>query len=96
MDDPEEVLLDFLDHLYLLLHDDWEHARDRCADPDYIAPTGTFLAPDVDDESNNWANRGAFLAAWRRFTAHVEWTPRGMHQRWEAWARQSAPDEPQA
>ena len=96
MDDPDEVLHDFLDHFYLLFHQDWEFARDLCADPWYVAPTGTFLNPGVDDESNNWANRGAFLAAWRRLTAHVEWTPRSMQLRWEEWARQSAPDEPPA
>lgn len=93
MDDTEEVLQTFLDLLYLLFHDDWDYARDLCADPLFIDPAGTFLDPRVDDDSNNWANRGAFLEAWRRLTAHVEWTPRSMHLRWEEWARQSSPDE---
>jgi hypothetical protein len=94
MDDTEEVLQTFLDLLYLLFHDDWEHARDRCADPLCIDPAGTFLDPRVDDDANNWANRGAFLWAWRRLTAHVEWTPRSAELRLEEAQRQAFPDEP--
>jgi hypothetical protein len=35
----------------------------------YIRPSGTFLDPGVEDESNNWGNRGALLASYRRLTA---------------------------
>lgn len=31
-----------------------------------IHQNGTFLEPGVDDESNNWANRGSLLSAYRR------------------------------
>lgn len=31
-----------------------------------IAPHGTFLEPCVDDEDNNWGNRGSLLDAYRR------------------------------
>jgi hypothetical protein len=30
-----------------------------------IHPNGTFLEPGVEDESNNWANRGSLLASYR-------------------------------
>lgn len=31
-----------------------------------IDPNGTFLEPGVEDESNNWGNRGSLLADYRR------------------------------
>ena len=94
MDDTEQVLQDFLDLLYLVLHNDWEYSRERCTDPLFIDPQGTFVEPDVDDESNNWANRGALLWAWRRLTAHVEWTPRSAELRREEAFRDATPGEP--
>jgi hypothetical protein len=30
-----------------------------------IEPNGTFIDPGVDDESNNWWNRGSLLSAYR-------------------------------
>jgi hypothetical protein len=81
MDDNEQVLQDFLDLFYLVFHDEWEYTRGRCTDSLYIAPAGTFVEPRVDDEDNNWANRGAMLGAWRRLTAQVEWTPRSAELR---------------
>ena len=59
-------LLDFID---LVFDHDWDHTL-GCLSDEYrqyfIDPDGTFLQPNVSDESNNWANRGAFLAAYRR------------------------------
>ena len=34
-------------------------------EPSLISARGTFLRPDVGDESDNWANRGVLLAAYR-------------------------------
>ena len=31
----------------------------------FIDPNGTFIEPNVEDESNNWANRGSLLASYR-------------------------------
>lgn len=37
----------------------------------FIDPNGTFLEPYVEDESNNWGNRGALLAAYRGLQAEL-------------------------
>ena len=55
----------FLGAFELVFDNDWEMTLGRIADPDFISEKGTFLRPGVDDESNNWANRGALLAAYR-------------------------------
>lgn len=31
-----------------------------------VSPQGTFLAPGVDDEGEDWGNRGLLLARYRR------------------------------
>lgn len=33
---------------------------------DFIAPSGTFLHPQVDDEVEDWGNRGLLLQRYRR------------------------------
>ena len=55
----------FLDAFELVFDKDWEMTRDCIADPAFISERGTFLSPDVVDESDNWANRGVLLAAYR-------------------------------
>lgn len=37
-----------------------------------IKDSGTFLQPDVSDESNNWGNRGSLLAAYRHLVEVLE------------------------
>lgn len=37
-----------------------------------IDPNGTFLEPGVEDESNNWGNRGSLLASYRRLKQQIE------------------------
>ena len=39
---------------------------------DFIARGGTFLNPGVNDESNNWANRGHLLDVYRRLVAEMK------------------------
>lgn len=51
---------------------DWDMTRDILTDEcleHYIHPNGTFLEPGVEDETNNWHNRGALLAYYRQLTA---------------------------
>jgi len=55
----------FLTEFELVFHADWEMSRGCLLEANYIHPNGTFLEPMVDDESNNWANRGALLEDWR-------------------------------
>lgn len=37
----------------------------------YVMPGSSFLEPGVDDESNNWANRGALLSSYRALVAKL-------------------------
>ena len=57
----------FLDYFELIFGDgDWAATQSNLQDDaNLISPTGTFLNPGVDDESNNWHNRGRFLAVYR-------------------------------
>ena len=38
----------------------------------FIKPDGTFLNPGVEDETSNWANRGALLNAYRELLRALE------------------------
>ena len=49
---------------------DWEQTKDRIGDANFVA--GTFLAPGVPDESDNWANRGSLLASYRRLKSLLD------------------------
>lgn len=57
----------FLDSFELIFGDgDWSATQCNLQDDaNLISPTGTFLNPGVNDESNNWHNRGSFLAVYR-------------------------------
>lgn len=55
---------EFLAHFENVFDHDWEQTKDRIGDADFVP--GTFLAPGVPDESDNWANRGSLLASYRR------------------------------
>jgi len=82
--DERHVINALLDTLSAVLHNDWEYttAQLDCRPfPSVLAPTGTFLAPAVEDESNNWGNRGAFLAAWRTACTLMQWDPANAHAR---------------
>lgn len=70
----DEVLLDFLDAFKLVFEWDWEFTCAILRSDQlgwYIRPGHTFLNPGVEDESNNWGNRGRLLAAYRRLVAVV-------------------------
>ena len=62
----EDAVADFMQSFELVFHNDWELTVDRSRDEMFIKKNGTFLAPEVEDESNNWANRGSLLASYRR------------------------------
>lgn len=49
-----------------VFHYDWEVTKDRISDPCFISGQGTFISPGCDDESDNWANRGALLSTYRQ------------------------------
>jgi hypothetical protein len=60
----------FLDSFELVFGEtDWEQTREAIGGDlakYFIHPNGNFLEPGVDDESNNWWNRGSLLADYRR------------------------------
>jgi hypothetical protein len=63
------ALAELVDRLELVFDVDWDFAKGILTDADclshFIAPGGTFLAPEVNDEENNWANRARLLEAYR-------------------------------
>jgi hypothetical protein len=64
-----DALEDLARNMYAVFDNDWAFTRDMLnADPSpyTIAPDRTFLDPGVEDEANNWGNRGSLLAAYRR------------------------------
>lgn len=72
IDEPEKLkeLLataeTFLSSFELVFHHDWDMTK-SCMEESgsFISATGTFVRPEVDDESNNWANRGSLLGDYR-------------------------------
>lgn len=63
----EQALFDLVSSMYLVFENDWEFTKPILEDPrSFIHPEGTFLNPRVDDERNNWGNRGGLLEAYRR------------------------------
>ncbi len=57
----------------LVFDNDWPTTQRNIADPtNLIEEQGTFIQPLVEDERNNWANRGALLDAYRRLLQCME------------------------
>ena len=71
----KERLSDFMVSFELVFDIDWDFTN-SCLTCDYpehfIAPGGTFLYPEIEDESNNSANRGSLLSSYRRLVAEME------------------------
>ena len=68
-----KALREFVSMFELVFDGDWEMTRDCMENPEYlIAKEGTFITPLVDDESNNWWNRGSLLAAYRNLLSCME------------------------
>lgn len=72
--DLERALGALVEYMALVFDHDWDMTVSQLgARPDarVIAPRATFLNPLVEDESNNWANRGALLGAYRAAVAAI-------------------------
>lgn len=71
MDVPEQLeeLLataeTFLSSFELVFDNDWQMTKDSIESEYFISESGTFVHPMVDDESNNWWNRGSLLGNYR-------------------------------
>ncbi len=62
-----DAIADFLWYFELVFDNDWEMTRTCIQKPEfYFSDRGTFIRPGVEDESNNWGNRGSLLASYRR------------------------------
>lgn len=55
---------DFLSGFELVFDYDWEMTKNCIENSEYFI-SGTFVRPNVEDESNNWANRGSLLEDYR-------------------------------
>jgi hypothetical protein len=70
-----ELLSSFLTNFDNVFHHDWEHTKISLGDsiPDYvISRSGTFIAPRIKDESNNWSSRGALLRSYRELIDFIQ------------------------
>lgn len=67
------LISNFLLGFDAVFDDDWEHTK-LCLEESryYINKDGTFINPKVQDEENNWANRGALLTSYRRLVEYIE------------------------
>jgi hypothetical protein len=57
------ALTEFMDSFQLVFDQDWDKTEHSIREGGYI--NGTFLNPEVEDESNNWWNRGSLLWKYR-------------------------------
>ncbi len=62
----EEAISGFVINFESVFNNDWEFTRDLISNECFIAKDGTFINPEVADESNNWGNRGSLLRSYRQ------------------------------
>ncbi len=75
-----KLLVDFIINFELVFKNDWDFTKGIILEDFYIKDNGSFLEPGVDDESNNWANRGLLLESFRKLrefllTQELEFEP---------------------
>lgn len=68
----EDVLSGFMFRFRNVFEYDWDCTKANMGDPHFIAEDGTFLRPNVEDESDNWGNRGGLLSSYRELIAVME------------------------
>jgi len=62
----KKLTFNLLHSFYRVFENDWEMTKDILEDSkNYISENGTFLNPEVDDESNDWGNRAGLLDDYR-------------------------------
>ena len=70
-----EAVKHFVGMFELVFDNDWEMSK-LCLDEDnrqyYIQDNGTFINPRVEDEYNNWSNRGHLLKSYRTLKAILD------------------------
>jgi len=78
MDGLEKAAADFVSNFELVFDNDWSHTKESSGRERYLKATGTFLAPDVEDESDDWSNRGNLLDAYRTLKTVLQ--TQGIHE----------------
>lgn len=70
-DDPEliEALREFIGSVEVVFHHDWSCAKMMIGDE---AEGGTFLKPELDDESEDWGSRGKLPENYRKLKSLME------------------------
>lgn len=68
-----QLITNFMLSFHGVFDNDWEHTK-LCLEgsKDYIDSNGTFINPLVDDEENNWANRGYLLNNYRKLVEYIK------------------------
>lgn len=67
------LISDFLTSFYGVFENDWHYTKACLENSDsYIDDKGSFINPCVEDEGNNWANRGGLLKAYRALIEYIE------------------------
>ena len=73
MDGLLDAMREFVSCFELVFDADWAMTEVCIRDSEFmISEDGTFLEPNVADESNNWHNRGALLASYRDLVGRME------------------------
>lgn len=66
------LISDFMLSFNAVFDLDWDHTKLCFAESKYyIEPRGTFINPGVEDEENNWGNRGGLLSAYRELVEYI-------------------------
>lgn len=71
LDEYNQLVLDFVETFNLVFENDWDFTKDLIDSTSFISEHGSFIDPRVEDESNNWANRGALLHAYRKLVEFI-------------------------
>lgn len=64
----QDIATEFVNSFEAVFENDWDHTVWMVKNPEHFIE-GTFLHPNVQDESNDWDNRGNLLAAYRQLKA---------------------------
>jgi hypothetical protein len=73
-----DAVVDFVEHFELVFDADWEVTQANIRNSEFlISERGTFVEPGVEDEANNWGNRGSLLDSYRHLRALLDELGRG-------------------
>lgn len=65
-----QLISEFMISFELVFDSDWDFTESCIEDGSYI--NGTFIDPQVEDERNNWGNRGGLLKAYRALVDYIK------------------------